>query len=296
MIEPEAEIAAAITDSGRVGVLATPATVAGGAYLRALGTQHRELTVTEVAAPDLAAIIQRGFPFSEEVVETVRSYCAPLKRARVDTVILGCTHYPLVRPDAPAVPRPRRAPGDRRPRARGHRPADPRVAPARDRQRRGGRPTGSCAPATRTPSASSAPAFCSCRSARSSGSTSEAPLPLSGWPILEQVQADTRTAMKAGERDRVTALRLVADALQKDAQGRRRRRGRGAAPRAQAPARGRRGLPRRRQRRPRRGRGGRGARDRALPASRDVRRRPRARSSTRRSPSPAPRRPPTWAR
>ena len=98
VIEPEAEIAAAITDSGRVGVLATPATVASGAYLRALGRQHRDLTVTEVAAPDLAAIIQRGFPFSEAVVEQVRSYCAPLKRARVDTVILGCTHYPLVRP------------------------------------------------------------------------------------------------------------------------------------------------------------------------------------------------------
>lgn len=98
VIEPEAEIAAAITESGRVGVLATPVTVAGGAYLRALGRQHRELTVTQVAAPDLAAIIQRGFPFSEAVVETVRSYCAPLKRARVDTVILGCTHYPLVRP------------------------------------------------------------------------------------------------------------------------------------------------------------------------------------------------------
>lgn len=98
VVEPEAEIAAAITESGRVGVLATPATVAGGAYLRALGRQHRELTVTQVAAPDLAAIIQRGFPFSEAVVEQVRAYCAPLKRARVDTVILGCTHYPLVRP------------------------------------------------------------------------------------------------------------------------------------------------------------------------------------------------------
>jgi glutamate racemase len=98
VIGPEAEIAAAITDSGRVGVLATAATVAGGAYLRALGAQHRELTVTEVAAPDLAAIIQRGFPFSEEVVETVRSYCEPLQHAEVDTVILGCTHYPLVRP------------------------------------------------------------------------------------------------------------------------------------------------------------------------------------------------------
>jgi glutamate racemase len=98
VIEPESEIAAAITDSGRVGVLATLATVEGGAYLRSLAGQHRELIVTQVAAPDLAAIIQRGFPFSEAVVDTVRSYCAPLQRADVDTVILGCTHYPLVRP------------------------------------------------------------------------------------------------------------------------------------------------------------------------------------------------------
>jgi glutamate racemase len=98
VIDPESEIAAAITDSGRVGVLATLATVEGGAYLRSLARQHRELTVTQVAAPDLAAIIQRGFPFSEAVVDTVRTYCAPLHRADVDTVILGCTHYPLVRP------------------------------------------------------------------------------------------------------------------------------------------------------------------------------------------------------
>src|SRR5687768_8463870 len=98
VIKPESEIAAATTDSGHVGVLATLATVEGGAYLRSLAAQHRELTVTQVAAPDLAAIIQRGFPFSEAVVETVRSYCTPLHRADVDTVILGCTHYPLVRP------------------------------------------------------------------------------------------------------------------------------------------------------------------------------------------------------
>jgi glutamate racemase len=98
VIEPEAEIAAAISESGRVGVLATPATVEGGAYLRALARQGRTLTVTQVEAPDLAAIIQRGFPFSEAVVEKVRSYCAPLHDANVDTVILGCTHYPLVGP------------------------------------------------------------------------------------------------------------------------------------------------------------------------------------------------------
>ncbi len=98
VIDPEAEIAGALTQTGKVGVLATPATVRSGAYLRALAHQHRALTVTEVEAPDLAAVIQRGFPFDESVVEMVRSYCEPLKRAEVDTVILGCTHYPLVAP------------------------------------------------------------------------------------------------------------------------------------------------------------------------------------------------------
>jgi glutamate racemase len=98
VIEPEAEIAAALTQAGQVGVLATPATVRSGAYLRALSHHHRALTVTEVEAPDLAAVIQRGFPFDEGVLQMVRSYCAPMKRAEVDTVILGCTHYPLVAP------------------------------------------------------------------------------------------------------------------------------------------------------------------------------------------------------
>jgi glutamate racemase len=98
VIEPEAEIAAAITESGRVGVLATPATIESGSYRRALERQGRSLEVTEVEAPDLAPIIQHGFPFDEAVVEKARSYCAPLRKAEVDTLILGCTHYPLVAP------------------------------------------------------------------------------------------------------------------------------------------------------------------------------------------------------
>jgi len=100
VIEPEAEIAAAITETGRIGVLATPTTVEGGAYRRALdaAARGRGLEVAEVAAPDLASIIQNGFPFDQGMIDTVRSYCAPLKRAEVDTLILGCTHYPLVAP------------------------------------------------------------------------------------------------------------------------------------------------------------------------------------------------------
>jgi glutamate racemase len=98
VVEPQAEIAAAITANARVGVLATPNTVESGAYRRALEAEGRALEVTEVEAPDLAAFIQDGSPFDAEVVAMARAYCAPLKRAGVDTLILGCTHYPLVAP------------------------------------------------------------------------------------------------------------------------------------------------------------------------------------------------------
>jgi glutamate racemase len=98
VVEPQAEIAAAITDSGRVGVLATPNTVESGAYRQALEEQGRTLEVTEVEAPQLAPFIQDGSPFDDGVMEMARAYCAPLRRAEVDTLILGCTHYPLVAP------------------------------------------------------------------------------------------------------------------------------------------------------------------------------------------------------
>jgi glutamate racemase len=54
--------------------------------------------VTSIACPHLTEIIERGFPFDQRVVDTVRDYCKPLRESGVDTVILGCTHYPLVRP------------------------------------------------------------------------------------------------------------------------------------------------------------------------------------------------------
>jgi glutamate racemase len=98
VVEPQAEIAAAISDNGRVGVLATPNTVESGSYRRALEDQGRALEVTEVQAPDLAPFIQDGSTFDERTMEMARAYCAPLKRAEVDTLILGCTHYPLVAP------------------------------------------------------------------------------------------------------------------------------------------------------------------------------------------------------
>jgi glutamate racemase len=98
VVRPEAVAAVAATRSGRIGLLATPATVASGAYADALAAVDPHVTLVAVPCADLAPIIQRGFPFDDDVVETVRGYVAPLREARVDTVILGCTHYPLVRP------------------------------------------------------------------------------------------------------------------------------------------------------------------------------------------------------
>jgi glutamate racemase len=98
VIEPESRIAAQRSRNRRIGLLATTATVASGAYDRALRGYAPDATLTSVACPDLAPIIQAGFPFDRRVVDTVRGYCAPLREAGVDTVILGCTHYPLVAP------------------------------------------------------------------------------------------------------------------------------------------------------------------------------------------------------
>ncbi|MBV8956203.1 MAG: glutamate racemase [Solirubrobacterales bacterium] len=98
VIAPATQLAVAGSRSGRVGLLATPATVASGAYERAVRAADPHVHLESVACSDLAPIIQAGFPFDGEVVDTVRGYCAPLRAAEVDTVILGCTHYPLVAP------------------------------------------------------------------------------------------------------------------------------------------------------------------------------------------------------
>jgi glutamate racemase len=83
VVRPEAVQAAAVTHTGRIGLLATPATVGSGAYAEALAAVDPHVTLTAVPCPDHAPLIQGGFPFDESLV---------------DTVILGCTHYPLVRP------------------------------------------------------------------------------------------------------------------------------------------------------------------------------------------------------
>jgi glutamate racemase len=98
VVAPATQLAVAGSRTGRIGLLATPATVASGAYERAVRAADAHVHLESVPCPDLAPIIQGGFPFDGHVVDTVREYCAPLRAAEVDTVILGCTHYPLVAP------------------------------------------------------------------------------------------------------------------------------------------------------------------------------------------------------
>jgi glutamate racemase len=97
VVRPESRLAAAATRNGRVGLLATPATVASGAYARALAAEAPRAELHTVASAELAPLIQEGGEVDHRTIACVESACRPLKRAGVDTVILGCTHYPLVR-------------------------------------------------------------------------------------------------------------------------------------------------------------------------------------------------------
>jgi len=97
VVGPESNLAVAQTHNGRVGLLATPATVASGAYERAVLAADPLIRLESVACPQLAQMSQTGVPITESDVDLVRGYCAPLRDADVDTVILGCTHYPMVR-------------------------------------------------------------------------------------------------------------------------------------------------------------------------------------------------------
>jgi glutamate racemase len=98
VVRPESWLAAASTRTGRVGLIATPATVASGAYARALAEVAPEAELHAVASAELAPLIQEGGEVDHRTLACVHGACRPLKEAAVDTVILGCTHYPLVRP------------------------------------------------------------------------------------------------------------------------------------------------------------------------------------------------------
>jgi len=96
VITPEAHAAVQATRNRRIGLLATEATVASGRYATLVHTLDAGASFFPVACPRLVPLIESERPFGEETVAAVREYAVPLKQHGVDTVILGCTHYPLI--------------------------------------------------------------------------------------------------------------------------------------------------------------------------------------------------------
>lgn len=95
VISPAAAEAALATRGGKVGVIGTRATVDSGAYFRALQAVPN-LDVFQQACPRFVEFVEAGKTTGDEVVEVAREYLAPLQEEEVDTIILGCTHYPLL--------------------------------------------------------------------------------------------------------------------------------------------------------------------------------------------------------
>jgi len=98
VITPEAHAAVQATRNRRIGLMATQATVEAGRYAKLIGDLDAGVELFPVACPRLVPLIESDDPFAAQTTEAVREYAAPLKNAGVDTVILGCTHYPLIRP------------------------------------------------------------------------------------------------------------------------------------------------------------------------------------------------------
>ncbi len=98
VITPEAHAAVQATRNRRIGLLATEATVTAGRYDQLIRTLDAGARLFPVACPRLVPLIEGDDPYGEETELAVREYAASLKEAGVDTVILGCTHYPLIRP------------------------------------------------------------------------------------------------------------------------------------------------------------------------------------------------------
>jgi glutamate racemase len=95
VVLPAVRRAVATTRTGKVGVIGTLGTVTSGAYQDAFAAA-RDIEVTAVACPRFVDFVERGTTSGRQVLGMAQAYLEPLQRAGVDTLVLGCTHYPLL--------------------------------------------------------------------------------------------------------------------------------------------------------------------------------------------------------
>jgi glutamate racemase len=97
VIEPGARIAAALTQNGRIGVIGTTGTIRSGAYERAIRELSADARLTVQPCPLFVPLVEEGWIDKEATRLVAREYLEPLTDAGVDAVVLGCTHYPLLK-------------------------------------------------------------------------------------------------------------------------------------------------------------------------------------------------------
>jgi glutamate racemase len=95
VIQPAVRRAVAATRTGKVGVIGTRATIDSQAYLDAFAAAP-QLQITSTACPRFVEFVERGETSGEAITQVAREYLAPMIEADVDTLVLGCTHYPLL--------------------------------------------------------------------------------------------------------------------------------------------------------------------------------------------------------
>ncbi len=100
VLGPGARMAARVTQTGRIGVIATEATVESGAYERAIreACDGRAVEIISRACPLFVPLVEEGETDSQITRLVAEQYLAPLREKRIDTLVLGCTHYPLLKP------------------------------------------------------------------------------------------------------------------------------------------------------------------------------------------------------
>jgi len=95
VIRPAVRRAVAVTRTGDVGVIGTSATIESGAYQDAFDAAAG-VRVHAVACPSFVDFVERGITSGRQVIGLAQAYLAPLQRTGLDTLVLGCTHYPLL--------------------------------------------------------------------------------------------------------------------------------------------------------------------------------------------------------
>ena len=95
VIQPAVRRAVAATRTGKVGVIGTRATIDSKAYLDAFAAAP-QLQITSTACPRFVEFVERGETSGAAITEVAREYLAPMIAADIDTLVLGCTHYPLL--------------------------------------------------------------------------------------------------------------------------------------------------------------------------------------------------------